>query len=483
MSDSYGYGSYYGYDQGTFDGATDDSYFNDAFPDITFNYNDYSSFGFDTNEAASFPTEPSAVMPTNAAPAAESSAEPADISLSASANEPLPDYEHYENIELNATNEAAQSGDPSIPAESSTAMLTNAALVAESVSDFADIFTQADYDYYASMGLYSVDETAQPGNASIPTESSPAVPIKATLAPESHTQSAKIDAAKIPAESFSAMLTNAALPAESAPESTEITTGIILAPPSAFKKKKRATSQLQPPTDQQSNLSPIGANGLRFTSLAEAQAFAASRVPVQVSNDDFAAMEANPVPHVRKIMQAFSAPLATSPDDYPLSPTRAAQWAAYQNRSASRADKIICDDASRPELAAWLIFSALVDVHKLGAKASFSPPTEKCSLHLERLLQPIRDFAIIRIDLLRLQRVDELVGNVQAAVTRKLSNFKGNGRKTTRDVENAARAAAGGIVYEKVLGTKRKRKVDESVPTQRVIKNAKMGTVGGAVVV
>ncbi|KAF2166082.1 hypothetical protein M409DRAFT_23810 [Zasmidium cellare ATCC 36951] len=253
-------------------------------------------------------------------------------------------------------------------------------------------------------------------------------------------------------------------------------------PPPQQAPPARPQSYTNTPQPTAPAIPPLGANGLRFTSIAQAQEFATARTPLNLPSDDFAAMEANPHPYIHKIMSAFHGPLRSEPENYDVTRIRLEDWVQYQLRNAERAQKITRQDPSRLELAAWLIFAELIEAHKLGVKptSTSTPPANipKCSLHLEQVLRPIRDYAIFRFDLLRLTRVDELVSNVAAATQRKLSNFKGNGRKAGRDVENAKRAAEMGFDYEAVLGSKRKRGEGEGDTGMKRVKRVKK-SVGG----
>ncbi|KAK4494318.1 hypothetical protein PRZ48_014616 [Zasmidium cellare] len=213
----------------------------------------------------------------------------------------------------------------------------------------------------------------------------------------------------------------------------------------------------------QGSLPEISANGLRFTSIADAQAFASARTPMLIPDDDYAAMEADPTLYIKKIMAAFNGVLRPEPEKHELKQYRIEDWVDYQVRNAERAQKYANQDPSLIEVSAWLLFAELLEAHKYGAKpikTSTSVPAPelmKCSDHLNAIIRPISEYAIFRVDLLRLLRLDELVSNVDAAISRKLSNFKGNGHKADRDAGNMKRALEAGVEYDAVLGTKRKK--------------------------
>lgn len=250
------------------------------------------------------------------------------------------------------------------------------------------------------------------------------------------------------------------------------TNEIVFATPPKKNKAKKASAgtsgssdTASPPRKKKNEpiIPAIGANGLRFSSVGQAEAIASFRTMLDVDQDDWAAMEATPEPHIKNIMTAFSATLASTPQDRQVPAADLPRWCKYQNDHSDKVTKILARDTTPLEVSAWLVFGAVIDAHKNGVKNVKSSITAKnCSAHLEECLEAVRDYGVVRFDILRYERIDELVTDKLGLVKRKLQNFMTNVGKQKRDEENARRAAETGLEYQAVLGNKKgKRKADD----------------------
>lgn len=74
------------------------------------------------------------------------------------------------------------------------------------------------------------------------------------------------------------------------------------------------------------------------------------------------------------------------------------------------------------------------------------------------MIKAIGRYAVIRFDLVRMLRFEDLATSPSHVVSRKVANWRGNAGKVKRDELNKEFAAAAGVEYKNVLGDKRKYK-------------------------
>ncbi|GIZ41679.1 hypothetical protein CKM354_000497700 [Cercospora kikuchii] len=218
--------------------------------------------------------------------------------------------------------------------------------------------------------------------------------------------------------------------------------------------------QMTPPATDSAHSSPCTkkANGLYYNNFVEAEAAAFSRARSLLHDDDWTEVKINPAEHVLKLLYAFKGDYAKQPEQFALpKASDKSRWIAYQDGHVEKMDKY--DDRTL-EAACWVLLKHLIEAHELGMKALRYHKVEnniKCSDHVDLVASAIRKYAVIRYDVVRLQRLDELVCCTTSAVSRKIANFRGNWNKTERENENKQNAEAHGIKYVPVLGDKKKR--------------------------
>ncbi|KAI5362831.1 hypothetical protein Slin15195_G102120 [Septoria linicola] len=197
---------------------------------------------------------------------------------------------------------------------------------------------------------------------------------------------------------------------------------------------------------------------LRFNNFAEAEATAFHRIRPNIINDDWVVVKANPGKYVQILLAAFRADYAVKPEQFSLvKQADKARWLAYQD---GHVDKTLKHDDVTLEAACWVLLKNLIEAHEVGMKSLRYHKSEdsiKCSDHVDLVAGALRKYAVIRYDVVRLQRLDELVCCTTSAVNRKIANFRGNANKTEREVENQQKAQAHGIKYVAVLGAKKRK--------------------------
>lgn len=262
----------------------------------------------------------------------------------------------------------------------------------------------------------------------------------------------------------------------------------VTSPSPQVKKRKIAKarshsskSSISAPSTE-SSASPRTKNqtGLFFNGFAEAEAVAYNRTRPTLRHDDWSEVKDFPIKHVQKLISAFGDDYAEAPDHFPL--TKAAdktRWLAYQD---GHVDKMSKYDDETLEAACWVLLKHLIEAHEVGMKTLRYHKIEgniTCSDHVDMVAAAIRDYAVIRYDVVRLQRLDELVCCTTSAVSRKMANFKGNWNKTERENENQQKAEQLGIDYTPVLGDKKRKAAEASAAPKPARKRAKSAVTAG----
>ncbi|KAF2216996.1 hypothetical protein CERZMDRAFT_93058 [Cercospora zeae-maydis SCOH1-5] len=226
------------------------------------------------------------------------------------------------------------------------------------------------------------------------------------------------------------------------------------------RKVIKPRSQMTPSATESVSPSPRTKNGhgLYYNNFIEAEAAAFNRARSLLHHDDWTEVKAHPAKHIQKLLSAFKGDYAKQPEHFALpKASDKSRWIAYQEGHVEKMSKY--DDATL-EAASWVLLKHLIEAHELGMKALRYHKVEnniKCSEHVDLVASATRKYAVIRYDVVRLQRLDELVCCTTSAVSRKIANFRGNWNKTERENENKQNAEAHGIKYVPVLGDKKKR--------------------------
>lgn len=218
-------------------------------------------------------------------------------------------------------------------------------------------------------------------------------------------------------------------------------------------------------------LPTVGANGLRFANAHDAELFGL-RTKVELPDEDWEDIAANPEKWVKEIMAAFDKepikePSRTNKNGRAIAP---ATWAKFQSDHVEKTKNHIKKNPSMVEIGAWQVFQAIIDAHKLGYLDFKAESTTICSVHMTEAIKAVADYAVIRFDVVRCQGIENLASSVGATIMRKVNCCNGNSAKKEREERNAQVAAEKGISYEAVLGSgqksnggnnKRKRKNSE----------------------
>lgn len=232
----------------------------------------------------------------------------------------------------------------------------------------------------------------------------------------------------------------------------------------ACSQSSKSTSSIPSPGD--SSIAPLSPrakndNNLVFNGFAEAEAVAFNRARPTLRDDDWTDVKSAPHKHVHTLLAAFGKSYAQAPEQFALvKDADKSRWITYQEGHVEKMSKY---DDQTLEAACWVLLKHLIEAHEVGMKTLRYHKIEgniKCSDHVDLVASAIRKYAVIRYDVVRLQRLDELVCCTTSAVSRKIANFKGNWNKTERENENQEKAEKLGIDYTPVLGDKKRKAAD-----------------------
>ena len=228
-----------------------------------------------------------------------------------------------------------------------------------------------------------------------------------------------------------------------------------------FRQPAVAPHPTQPPTDQYSQL--------RFRTVAEALGSGGARIQFDVDDDDWREIEQEPRPYIVRMIDAFQRPYKANHPRANLTEDEQGQWTRFQRDHVERTRAHTRDHPELIEINAWRIMAQALEIHRVGVvkaitKGQSIDEQSKCSERLEKIIDAIADYGIVRFDVIRNTRLDDLAANPRYFVSRKVCNFNGNRRKAERDESNAAKAAEAGFDYKTVLGNKRAPTATQTTP-------------------
>jgi hypothetical protein len=198
--------------------------------------------------------------------------------------------------------------------------------------------------------------------------------------------------------------------------------------------------------------------GLKYLTLEAANERANDRVSLLLDagdGDDLADVELDAHRYVLNLVRAFTAPAVDEPTEHRLDQTALASWRQYQSTHLDKVSRCAATQDDLIEICAWKVYGIVIDFHQNGLPRLNNIPIDrksKCSERLVSITKSITNYAIVRYDVLRLVKLNELVASPYNYISRKITNWKNNEHKARRDQENADAAAKTGTAYRKVLG-------------------------------
>jgi hypothetical protein len=210
--------------------------------------------------------------------------------------------------------------------------------------------------------------------------------------------------------------------------------------------------------------------GLRFFSLEEANDHANDRVTLALDpnvKDDLMNVKRDAHRHVMNLVQAFTTQVIDEPSEHHLDQIALTAWHQFQSNHVEKCKRYAGNETDIIEICAWKVYGIVMDIHQNGLPKLNNIPLDrksKCSERLELITSSIANYAIVRYDVLRLVKLNELAASPYNYVSRKITNWKNNEHKARRDQENADAAARTGTVYRKVLGDH-----SRSTPAKKII--------------
>lgn len=210
---------------------------------------------------------------------------------------------------------------------------------------------------------------------------------------------------------------------------------------------------------------------LEFQSLHDATSHADRLIELNILDDDLDEVQANACHHVLELVQAFFAPPIAKPPTQTFDARAQTIWDRFQ---AVHVEKVAAQLRAREkhtrhalEIGAWRLYGQVVAAHRHGVRRfdHFAEDrTLRCSARLDAIVAAIADYGIVRYDVVRGVKCEELVASPAGFVSRKVTNWKNNHNKIRRDEDNAAAASAMGVQYTKVLGGDKEQRGATTTP-------------------
>jgi hypothetical protein len=154
-------------------------------------------------------------------------------------------------------------------------------------------------------------------------------------------------------------------------------------------------------------------------------------------------------------VRAFTTQVIDEPSEHRLDQIALTAWRQFQSNHAEKCKRYAGNETDIIEICAWKVYGVVVEIHQNGLPRLNNIPLDrksKCSERLELITSSIANYGIVRYDVLRLVKLNELAASPYNYVSRKITNWKNNEHKARRDQENADAAARTGTAYRKVLG-------------------------------
>jgi hypothetical protein len=254
---------------------------------------------------------------------------------------------------------------------------------------------------------------------------------------------------------------------EPSPQFSENDEDATYAVPTPPKKRKTATKRIkkEPRSNSSHDQSPVRSTkdlmstfveGLKYLTLEEAIENAKDRVDLSADiDDDLLDVERDAHRYVLDLVRAFTAPAVDEPTEHRLEEIALTSWRQYQATHVEKVLRYAATQDDLMEICAWKVYGVVIDIHQHGLPKLNNIPLDrksKCSDRLKAITKSITDYAIVRYDVLRLVKLNELAASPYNYISRKITNWKNNEHKARRDQENADAAARCGTAYRKVLG-------------------------------
>ncbi|KAK6392917.1 hypothetical protein LTR65_003000 [Meristemomyces frigidus] len=199
----------------------------------------------------------------------------------------------------------------------------------------------------------------------------------------------------------------------------------------------------------------IPAEGMQFT-MESAQQAEHRRMPLNIVDDDWQAVDESRVKYVRDLMSAFRQPFqqeAPSKKSKALTDEDKADWLRFQQDHAELVKIIINSDDPilKPELELRCMnfYRVLKETHEKGCVLMRETPNQKLKLsqRIEFSVRLLGHYPVLQLDVLEKKHYFEMAANPDAASKAKLANQWSNWtraqkKKATDDAAEATRVAA-----------------------------------------
>ena len=203
------------------------------------------------------------------------------------------------------------------------------------------------------------------------------------------------------------------------------------------KPKKSTTSKAK----QTAVKKPIDNSQLLVSSLDEAKKIAIKRIPLEVVDDDRDDVAAHPEIWVPKIAKAIDADCREHAEDHErLTEAGQAEFTRWQVEHENKTWVVLSDKKENmskfAQSCAMIFYHKVLKAHELGLEDvgktianGGAETTIKCSERINAAITAIEEYAIVKYDFLRLDRLEGLLASPPGFVKRKAENMLVNYKK------------------------------------------------------
>lgn len=237
--------------------------------------------------------------------------------------------------------------------------------------------------------------------------------------------------------------------------------------PTQAKKKRSST------TNKGKIVSPrsqINVKELLITDMETARDNAVKLIPLRVEHDDRDDVAAHPEQWIPLIAAALDESFEAEPPKVEdrKTPARLVQWTQWQTENENKTWVVLSAHPSPPMLAqscAYIFYDMVLEAHRPGKGlkdvcktiSNGGPNLElKCSERIEKAINALQKYPIVRLDLVKLERLHGLLASPDGFVTRKIDNMWQNSSRKYKKLAQEKADGEGGGAEAKGKGRKRK---------------------------